>query len=48
MDIYTYINLQKLDVNTLYKHLINDTKYMVEEIDFALYDLFEYEPPTKL
>ena len=48
MDLYKYINLQKLDADALYKHLINDTKYNVEEIEFALYDLFEYEPSTKL
>ena len=48
MDLYKYINLQKLDANTLYNHLINDTIYNLEEIEFALYDLFEYEPKTEL
>ena len=48
MDLYKYINLQKLDANTLYNHLINDTKYNLEEIEFELYDLFEYEPKTEL
>ena len=48
MDLYKYIKLQKSDVNTLYNHLMNDTKYNLEEIEFTLYDLFEYEPKIEL
>jgi hypothetical protein len=48
MNLYKYINLQKMDTDSLYKHLINDTTYTLEEIEFVLYDLYNYDPSSKL
>ena len=48
MNLYKYINLQKMNIDLLYQHLINDTSNTLEEIEFVLYDLYNYDPPCQL
>jgi len=44
MKLYKYINLLNIsNKSLLYTHLVNETSYNLEEIEFALYDLFNYE-----
>ena len=44
LNIYEIIkSLNSEEPSDIYKHLINEKKYIIEEISFALYDVFEYD-----